>query len=531
MLPSGAFNWYQPFQHTLSCRPTVTPLTNSTSSSTLTSSSQPLAKSLNTTFLNSLQLDTSKYAPTQTRCRRHTRLGSSLTSSGPSKGPWSPQNSPIFHNPRLVKTWQRKVVVAALSTSAFVAATSPPNKSESSLTVKELKQLLDEGGVDYQDCFEKSELVARLKTAKDTLSPKLQNRIMALLSSQSALAKTEDSTASSSSTSSALDQLFMDEQNTVGLFKRCAPSVVHITTTTGIAGPLFLNIEEIPRGSGSGFIWDTKGHIVTNFHVIQGARRAKIALNDGRSFNATLVGQYPDSDIAVLKITLSKEEEPLQPISVGNSGALQVGQKCFAIGNPFGLDQTLTSGIISGLGRDMKAITGRTIRGVVQTDAAINPGNSGGPLLNSQGALVGVNTMIYSTSGASSGVGFAVPSDSVRRIVNQLIRDKKVTRPALGVVCATNFQTRQLKLKGALILNVAQGGPASQASLRPTTRAASGQVKLGDLIIGVGPQKVNSVEDLVAAVEECEVGEEVTVKVMRNNKPLDVKVKLQARKE
>jgi len=409
---------------------------------------------------------------------------------------------------------------AVSATSAAAAALSAAGrKPESSLTVSEIKQLLEAGGVDYRDCFEKRELVDRLVSARDKLPQNVKNQLEALLSSQAALAD--------AGAEGPFDRLFMDEQNTVNLFKRCAPTVVQVTTSNVRQGIFTLDLDEIPRGTGSGFVWDLDGHIVTNYHVITGAQRAKIGLKDGRSYDATLVGAYPDSDIAVLKINVPASDGPIVPISVGSSANLQVGQKCFAIGNPFGLDQSLSSGIISGLGRDMKSISGRQIRGVVQTDAAINPGNSGGPLLDSRGNLVGVNTMIYSPSGASSGVGFAVPSDAVRRIVNEIIKNKRVQRAGLGVYCASDSQTRNLGLRGALILSMNEGGAAARANLRSTARDWKGNIVLGDVIVAVDDQKVGTVEDLQAAIEGYSVGDDVKITILRGNKQARVSVKLQ----
>src|SRR5688572_20773324 len=218
--------------------------------------------------------------------------------------------------------------------------------------------------------------------------------------------------------------LSSDEQSTIELFKRTSPSVVHVTSVDVRRGRLSLNMFEIPQGTGSGFIWDSEGHVVTNFHVIQNGSRAEVTLNDNTVWRASIVGTAPDKDVAVLKIDAPRDK--LTKIMVGVSNNLQVGQKVFAIGNPFGLDQTLTTGVISGLGREIQSVTKRPIQGVIQTDAAINPGNSGGPLLDSAGRLIGVNTAIYSPSGAYAGIGFAVPVDIVNRIVPQLVSHGKV---------------------------------------------------------------------------------------------------------
>ncbi|MGZ3494793.1 MAG: S1C family serine protease, partial [Thermodesulfobacteriota bacterium] len=237
-----------------------------------------------------------------------------------------------------------------------------------------------------------------------------------------------------------------DEKSTIALFKQASPSVVHITTLATVLGVLNLDILQIPQGTGSGFIWDEKGHIVTNFHVMQEADAARVTLADQSSWKARLVGAYPDKDLAVLVIDAPNNR--LQPMPLGTSHDLQVGQKVFAIGNPFGLDRTLTTGVISALGREIESVTRRRIREVIQTDAAINPGNSGGPLLDSAGRLIGVNTAIFSPSGAYAGIGFAIPSDEVARVVPQIIKHGKVVRPGMGIQVAPDQLTRQLNLKG-----------------------------------------------------------------------------------
>ncbi len=243
-----------------------------------------------------------------------------------------------------------------------------------------------------------------------------------------------------------------------------SPSVVYLTSLALKRDIFSLNLFEIPHGAGSGFVWDQDGHIITNFHVIQEASGARVTLADHSVWDAQLVGTAPDQDLAVLYINAPKHQ--LKPIAIGTSGDLQVGQKVFAIGNPFGLDQTLTTGIISALGREINAVTGRTISGVIQTDAAINPGNSGGPLLDSAGRLIGVNTAIYSPSGVSTGIGFAVPVDTVNRVVPQLIRHGRIIRPGLGVRIADDATARRFGLQGVLIIQVEKGSAAETAGLR-----------------------------------------------------------------
>lgn len=247
------------------------------------------------------------------------------------------------------------------------------------------------------------------------------------------------------------------------VFQDCSSSVANITTSRTANVGMSMNPVEIPRGTGSAFVWDTAGHVVTNYHVVMNGNKARITLSDATTWDGEVVGVAKNKDLAVLKIAAPASK--LKPIVVGTSQALQVGQHVLAIGNPFGLDRTLTSGIISGVGRDIQSIGGATIRGVIQTDASINPGNSGGPLLDSQGRLIGVNTAIYSPSGASAGVGFAIPVDTVRRVVNELIRKGKVVRPGFGIMCANDSQAKQLGVTGVLILGLSENGAAAKAGL------------------------------------------------------------------
>ena len=322
------------------------------------------------------------------------------------------------------------------------------------------------------------------------------------------------------------EALKLEERATIALFRQASPSVVYITTLARQRGLFSLNMSEIPQGSGSGFIWDQEGHIITNFHVIQDASGAKVTLADHSEWDAQLVGVAPDQDLAVLYIKAPKSQ--LKPLAIGTSADLEVGQSVFAIGNPFGLDQTLTTGIISALGRDMSAVTGRTIAGVIQTDASINPGNSGGPLLDSSGRLIGVNTAIYSPSGASVGIGFAVPVDTVNRIVPQLIRQGEITRPGLGVRLGDDRVSRRLNLSGVLILEINKGSTAEAAGLRGTRSDARGRITLGDIIVGIDNDHVETSNDLFNALEKRAVGETVKVTVVRGETRLTVPVKLQA---
>jgi len=304
-----------------------------------------------------------------------------------------------------------------------------------------------------------------------------------------------------------------DERSTIDLFRQSSQSVAYITTSAVEEDSVRFRAMEIPRGTGSAFVWDAAGHIVTNFHVVEQGNTWKVTLSDQSSWDAEVVGAAPDRDLAVLKI--DAEPNRLKALLRGSSTDLEVGQKVFAIGNPFGLDQTLTTGVISGLGREIRSRTGRLIEGVIQTDAAINPGNSGGPLLNSRGELIGVNTAIFSPSGAYAGIGFAIPVDVVKRIVPQLIKDGKVTRPGLGVRIAATSITDRLGLKGALVVSTLPGGPAARAGLRPTRYNEEG-VSLGDVIIAVDGKAVENSDDLFRIIETYNVGDEVTLIVRRH---------------
>jgi S1-C subfamily serine protease len=317
-----------------------------------------------------------------------------------------------------------------------------------------------------------------------------------------------------------------DEKSTIAIFGKASPSVVHITTLALRQDAFSLDVFQIPRGTGSGFVWDQNGNVVTNFHVIQGADAARVTLADHSSWTARLVGAYPDKDLAVLMIDAPRDR--LRPIPLGTSHDLQVGQKVFAIGNPFGLDHSLTTGVISALGREIESVNKRSIKNMIQTDAAINPGNSGGPLLDSAGRLIGVNTAIFSPSGAYAGIGFALPVDEVNRVVPQLIRHGKVIRPGLGMQMAPDQIARQLGLKGVLILEVQPDGPAAKAGLKPTRRDESNRIQLGDVIVAFDGQPVRSVNELLDVLEQHEVGDNVPVTVLRDGQERQVSVTLSA---
>jgi S1-C subfamily serine protease len=321
----------------------------------------------------------------------------------------------------------------------------------------------------------------------------------------------------------ARGDLAEDEKNTIELFKHISPSVVYITTIAVQRDMFSLNAVEIPQGTGSGFVWDSKGRIVTNYHVVSGASRIEVTMTDHSTWKAVLVGAAPDKDLAVLQI--DAPAHLLKPIPIGESIDLQVGQKVFAIGNPFGLDQTITSGIISALGREIKAITGRTIRDMIQTDAAINPGNSGGPLLDSAGRLIGMNTAIYSPSGAYAGIGFAVPVGEINRVIPRLIRDGKLIRPGIGASLADARLVRRLGIEGVLVIAVEKGGPADKAGLRPTKQYGN-EVVLGDIIVGIAGNTVGSYDDIRTELERFAVGDQVVVNIIRDGAPAELTIRL-----
>jgi S1-C subfamily serine protease len=311
--------------------------------------------------------------------------------------------------------------------------------------------------------------------------------------------------------------LYLDEKHNIDLYNQTKASVVHVTSLGRARLSAFSNVQEIPEGTGSGFVWDDGGHIVTNYHVIQGASGgAKVTVFDQKTpttFDATIVGASPDKDVAVLRIDAPKSR--LHPIKVGTSGDLQVGQYAYAIGNPFGLDQTLTTGIISALGREIESVTRVPIKNVIQTDAAVNPGNSGGPLLDSSGRLIGINTAIYSPSGTSAGIGFAIPVDEVNQVVSQIIRTGKVTRPGLGISIFPDQQVRQANLKGVLVKSVRPDSPADQAGLHGTV-VEDGEVKrIGDLIVAIDGTPIATTKDLFDALYGHKVGDQVTLTVER----------------
>jgi S1-C subfamily serine protease len=323
--------------------------------------------------------------------------------------------------------------------------------------------------------------------------------------------------------------LAQDERTTIELFQEVSPSVVYITSVEVQRDWFSLRPMAIPSGTGSGFVWDDSGIIVTNFHVISHAQAARVTLSDQSTWPAELVGVEPDKDLAVLRI--QAPGHLLKPIAVGTSSDLQVGQKVFAIGNPFGLDQTLTTGVISGLGREIQAQTGRPIQGVIQTDAAINPGNSGGPLLDSAGRLIGVNTAIVSPSGTYAGVGFAVPVDVVNHMVPQIIQYGLVAKPGLGIGIADDHVVRQLGVKGVMVLSVTPGSGAHRAGIESPKVDRRGRLVQADLIVGCDGLPVENQMDLFRILDQHSIGDTVKVRIVRNDRTFDVDVVLQALNE
>ncbi len=319
-----------------------------------------------------------------------------------------------------------------------------------------------------------------------------------------------------------------DELSTIEVFERASPSVVFISSSEVRRSIFNLNEFEIPRGSGSGFIYDREGHIVTNLHVIQEGSRVTVTLADHSEYPAAVVGGTFDKDLAVLKIDAPKEK--LVPIAMGDSSDLRVGQKVLAIGNPFGLDHTLTTGVVSALGRQINSLSGRPIRDVIQTDAAINPGNSGGPLLDSAGRVIGINTQIASPTGANTGIGFAVPSSIINRVVPQMIKYGRVIRPGLGVRVAPDQITRRLGIDvGVLIVEVTPGSSADKAGLRGTVVTRSGRIRqLGDIITHVDSEPVSDRNSLFDVLEKHKIGDEVTISLIRDDRRAKTKVTLQS---
>ncbi|HEY0941698.1 MAG TPA: trypsin-like peptidase domain-containing protein [Steroidobacter sp.] len=323
-------------------------------------------------------------------------------------------------------------------------------------------------------------------------------------------------------------ELMREEQAVIGLFEAAKGSVVFISTQERVLDFWTRNVMMVPRGTGSGFIWDEQGHVITNLHVIEGGSQAIVKLADGRDFEAKFVGGSAAHDIAVLKIEAARNAPA--PIPVGSSADVQVGQKVFAIGNPFGLDWTLTTGIVSALDRSLSGEDGRVIQHLIQTDAAINPGNSGGPLLDSSGRLIGMNTAIFSPSGASAGIGFAVPVDTINRVAPQLIATGRYAPPSLGVEVdevLSRAIARQLGVRGAAILRVQPGSTGDRAGLRGARLGKRNSIIPGDVIIAVDGEAVYSGALLSARLDDYKPGDTVRLTVWREGKEIELRAQLQ----
>lgn len=319
----------------------------------------------------------------------------------------------------------------------------------------------------------------------------------------------------------ARGDLAQDEQATISVFEQNSPSVVFITTVERVLNLWTRDVREIPRGTGTGFVWDEAGHIVTNYHVVEGHSSAKVRLADQRVFDAKVIGASPRHDLAVLQLQNTADMPP--PVNIGTSSDLRVGQKVFAIGNPFGLDHTLTSGIISALQRSIDSEEGSSMEGLIQTDAAINPGNSGGPLLDSAGRLIGVNVAIYSPSGASAGIGFAIPVDVVNRVVPRLVKDGRYTRPILGIAADDSISERvtaRLNTQGVLVLEVQPNSPAAQAGIRPTQLTADDELILGDIIQAIDGKPVTTVNELNNVLDAYPQHSRIKVTLLREAKQI-----------
>ena len=317
-----------------------------------------------------------------------------------------------------------------------------------------------------------------------------------------------------------------DENNTIAIFKKSNPSVVTVTNQTQVRDRHSFDLLTVPQGAGTGFVWNREGIIVTNFHVLEGARKITITLPDQSHWPAEVVGLAPDKDLAVLRIKAPRDT--LKPLPLGDSNQLEVGRSVLAIGNPFGLDATLTVGVVSALGREIESPNKRKIRNVIQTDAAINPGNSGGPLLNSQGLLIGVNTMIFSPSGASAGIGFAIPVNTVKKIVPQLIQYGRLVRPILGIDTAPQEWASNNNIVGVPVLRSIPGLPAAQAGIQGVARNRWGSIELGDIITGINGHKVRNYDDLLTILEQHRAGDQVELELQRRQQSRQQKLILAA---
>lgn len=316
----------------------------------------------------------------------------------------------------------------------------------------------------------------------------------------------------------ALDNLLPDERNTIEIFQKASPAVVYVHRMSKVISYTTHMLHVVPAGTGSGLIWDKDGHIITNYHVIQGADALAITLN-GNTIPAKVIGVEPRWDLAVLKIqspVAMKSLANFHPLEITSSHDLLVGQKTLAIGNPFGFDHSLSVGVISALGREMPGIGGVNIRDMIQTDAPINPGNSGGPLLDSSGRLIGLNTAIFSKSGSSAGVGFAIPADQIVRITDQLIHHGRVIMAGIGVVPMTPTIAEKLGIeRGVMIAEVLPHTPAAKAHLHPTQRDYAGRIHLGDVIVAINGHPIADYAALYHILSDTKVGEEISVTILR----------------
>ena len=322
--------------------------------------------------------------------------------------------------------------------------------------------------------------------------------------------------------------LTIEEKQNISIFENVKDSVVFISIHQQVIDNWRMSTFDIPKGAGSGFIWDKDGHIVTNYHVIMNANKAVVTLKNGKKYQASLVGTAASYDIAVLKIQPLKNL--LKPIDLGTSRDLEVGQTVYAVGNPFGLDWTMTKGIISALERSMHATNGVPIKHMIQTDASINPGNSGGPLLNSRGKVIGVNNMIISPSGINAGIGFSIPIDTVKRVVNSIIKKGIYVRPSIGISVDNRINElyRQSNGRGGVVvLDVTPNTSAAKNKLRPTSVDQRGSMTFGDVIISVDAKKIETLEDLYSALDEYKNGDTVTLEVLREKKRKKIDIELQ----
>nr|WP_242602211.1 trypsin-like peptidase domain-containing protein [Legionella nagasakiensis] len=330
-----------------------------------------------------------------------------------------------------------------------------------------------------------------------------------------------------SASAAKMDELLPNERNTIDIFQKASSKVIYVHRIKTVVNGSY-ELLHIPSGAGSGIIWDKQGHVVTNFHVINGADNLAVSIGK-YTFPAKVIGAEPRKDIAVLALTSPKAIELLQsfsPFAIAHTDELLVGQKTIAIGNPFGLDHSLTTGVISALGRQVPGIGGVTIRDMIQTDASINPGNSGGPLLDSSGRLIGLNTAIYSQSGSSAGVGFAVPADEISRIVSQIIKNGRVALAGIGVQrVEPNMAARLGVKKGILISDVLPNSPAARAGLRGTYRDRWGRIHLGDVIVALDGHPVGNYDTLYNLQTKLNIGQEITLTVLRNGKRINYKMK------